>query len=197
METHPTPLHHNQQPFLSKKLLDESKHSNSFACIRGSAMDSFIYTCYYLLPPFLKQTSVMTKCLLLMQPAGGSIAARKSHPPFPFICPSPTPLSLPSLSLMVYHFLCIFPASYSPNPPNPSYSFVCICINVCNVRAYQADIVVQQWQGEEGFQSQFIEAWLRQTCQKKTHRRTNKSSNPICFTCEAPLWEPNLKVPLE
>lgn len=160
METHPTPLHHNQQPFLSKKLLDESKHSNSFACIRGSAMDSFIYTCYYLLPPFLKQTSVMTKCLLLMQPAGGSIAARKPHPPspFPFICPSPTPLSLPSLSLMVYHFLCIFPASYSPNPPNPSHSFVCICINVCNVRAYQADIVVQQWQGEEGFQSQFIEA---------------------------------------
>lgn len=116
-------------------------HSNSFACIRGSAMDSFIYTCYYLLP-FLKQTSVMTKCLLLMQPAGGSIAARKSHPPFPFICPSPTPLSLPSLSLMVYHFLCIFPASYSPNPPNPSHSFVCICINVCNVRAHQADIVV-------------------------------------------------------
>lgn len=197
METHPTPLHHNQQPFLSKKLLDESKRSNYFACIRGSAMDSFIYTCYYLLPPFLKQTSVMTKCLLLMQPAGGSIAARKSHPPFPFICPSPTPLSLPSLSLMVYHFLCIFPASYSPNPPNPSHSFVCICINVCNVRAYQADIVVQQWQGEEGFQSQFIEAWLRQTCQKKPHRRTNKSSNPICFTCEAPLCEPNLKVPLE
>lgn len=126
-------------------------------------------------PPFLKQTSVMTKCLLLMQPAGGSIAARKSHPPFPFICPSPTPLSLPSLSLMVYHFLCIFPASYSPNPPNPSHSFVCICINVCDVRAYQADIVVQQWQGEEGFQSQFIEAWLRQTCQKKP---TDAQINP-------------------
>lgn len=130
METHPTPLHHNQQPFLSKKLLDESKHSNSFACIRGSAMDSFIYTCYYLLPPFLKQTSVMTKCLLLMQPAGGSIAARKSHPPFPFICPSPTPLSLPSLSLMVYHFLCIFPASYSPNPPQ-SLTLLCVYLHKC------------------------------------------------------------------
>lgn len=93
-------------------------------------MDSFIYTCYYLLPPFLKQTSVMTKCLLLMQPAGGSIAARKSHPPFPFICPSPTPLSLPSLSLMVYHFLCIFPASYSPNPPQ-SLTLLCVYLHKC------------------------------------------------------------------
>lgn len=158
METHPTPLHHNQQPFLSKKLLDESKHSNSFACIGFCHGFFYLHMLLSPFPPFLKQTSVMTKCLLLMQPAGGSIAARKSHPPFPFICPSPTPLSLPSLSLMVYHFLCIFPASYSPNPPNPSHSFVCICINVCDMRAYQADIVVQQWQGEEGFQSQFIEA---------------------------------------
>lgn len=45
---------------------------------------------------------------------------------------------------------------------------VCVC-----VVAYQADVVVQQWQGEEVFQSDLVEAGFRQTCRTHTHTHTH------------------------
>lgn len=101
--------------------------------------------------------------------------------------PSITSLPLCSCSLPA---LSPFSTSYSSNPSNPPHSFVrlrapvsgCAC-----VRAYQADVVVQQRQGEEIFQSELVEAGIRQTCQTHTNTQSSgsKSFNPLQLTRSA------------
>lgn len=92
------------------------------------------------------------------QPAGGTLAENMktlSDSPFSFHL-SFTTLSQSLSPHFSQHLIHLIPQSQK------------------RLRAYQADVVVQQLQGEERFQSQLIETRLRQTCQKQSSH--NKSS---------------------
>lgn len=141
-------------------------------------------SCVLSLIAFIKQNRPFipscSRVLIRTQPAGGTVAARKYEAlkgsPFSFHLSrhliSLLGLSSPCLLLQSPSFLLIFQHLTHLIPPSPK--------RLC---AYQADVVVQQLQGEEIFQSQLVETRLRQTCQEHAQSSHNKSSNPPWLTC--------------
>lgn len=69
---------------------------------------------------------------------------------------------------------------------NPSF-FVCVCVFL-----YQADVVVQQRQREEIFQSQLIQTGIRQTCQERTVHTVNPRNLAVKHALRRALSAPPL-----